>query len=353
MVSPRFQTNVNAVTSLTVYALFSSGVASDLNCLTIDSATGHISALKPVKGPAKDYFAKLYGEQTREYPFDSSRGKFFFLDIVQQTASASSPITLYGIDPSTGESTSVVVSGATGNVVSYVYHPESAAMIFSTGFRESSKFSFYTLDLDTAKATLISTQPRGASEGSSPSYYSPYMSEVTSSGQTVLRLGYQQVVVAQGPGMGITPLDGNGTAVWKTVPSVAGEEFFYSLTRIPGEDGFVSLAPSTSANHTLAVVSWDTSGTQPKVILDVPDAHPPSSQGTGILGYVTDTVSAGFYVGLVVKKGALPVGLGDRWEVLSVDLSAASGSSEVLSGHGFDVLGAETVSVSGIGLKKA
>ena len=33
-----------------------------------------------------------------------------------------------------------------------------------------------------------------------------------------------QVVVAQGPGMGITPLDGNGTAVWKTVPSVAGEE---------------------------------------------------------------------------------------------------------------------------------
>ena len=60
MVSPPFRTNGNAATSLTVYALFSSGVASDLNCLTIDSATGHISALKPVKGPAKDYFAKVY-----------------------------------------------------------------------------------------------------------------------------------------------------------------------------------------------------------------------------------------------------------------------------------------------------
>ena len=129
-------------------------------------------------------------------------------------------------------------------------------------------------------------------------------------------------------------------------------QFFYSLSRVPGADKFISLAPSASANHTLAVVSWDATD-QPKVILDVPDAHPPSSPSTGILGYVTDTVSAGFYAGLVVKKGALPVGLGDRWEVLTVDLSASSGGSAVLSGHGFDVLGAETVSVSGIGVKKA
>lgn len=129
-------------------------------------------------------------------------------------------------------------------------------------------------------------------------------------------------------------------------------QFFYSLTRVPGADKFVSLAPSASANHTLAVVSWDITSEEAKVILDVPDAHPPSSPRTGILGYVTDTVSDGFYVGLVVKRGSLPVGLGDRWEVLSVDLSAVSGGSAVLSGHGFDVLGAETVSVSGIGVKK-
>ena len=35
-----------------------------------------------------------------------------------------------------------------------------------------------------------------------------------------------QVVVAEGPGLGITPLGGNGTAVWHTVPSVTGEEVF-------------------------------------------------------------------------------------------------------------------------------
>ena len=115
----------------------------------------------------------------------------------------------------------------------------------------------------------------------------------------------------------------------------------------------MSLAPSTSAKHTLAVISWDTTGDKPKVVLDIPDAHPPGTSLTGILGYVTDTVSAGFYAALVVKLGSLPVGLGDRWEVLSVDLASSTGGSAVLSGHGFDLLGAETVSVSGIGIQKA
>ena len=77
--------------------------------------------------------------------------------------------------------------------MSYVYHAESAALIFATGFREDTKFSFYSLDLKTAKAVFISTQPRGVSEGSSAAYYSPYMTAVTSSGTTALRLGYKQV----------------------------------------------------------------------------------------------------------------------------------------------------------------
>lgn len=77
--------------------------------------------------------------------------------------------------------------------MSYVYHAESAALIFATGFREDSQFSFYSLDLDTAKATFISTEQRGTSESSSPAYYSPYMTAVALSGKAVLRLGYKQV----------------------------------------------------------------------------------------------------------------------------------------------------------------
>jgi hypothetical protein len=42
-----------------VYALFTTGAASDLNCLTIDASTGDISKLVPVKGPAATYFGKL------------------------------------------------------------------------------------------------------------------------------------------------------------------------------------------------------------------------------------------------------------------------------------------------------
>lgn len=108
----------------TAYALFTAGglnPKADLNCLTIDVASGAITDLLPVKGPAADYFAKIYGESTRIYPFDPKTGQFHFLDILQTGASKSSPITLYSIDPTTGISTTKVVRGASGNVVSFVY----------------------------------------------------------------------------------------------------------------------------------------------------------------------------------------------------------------------------------------
>ena len=58
-IPPASENSLMQTASLTVFALFSSGVASDLNCLTIDSETGRISALKPVKGPAQAYFGKV------------------------------------------------------------------------------------------------------------------------------------------------------------------------------------------------------------------------------------------------------------------------------------------------------
>lgn len=336
-----------------VFALFSSSLANDLNCLSINAETGSIESLVPVQGPAKQYFSKLYGESTREYPFDSKRGRFHFLDIDQKGATSSSPITLYSIDPSTGDSTATTITGATGFVVSFVYHAESASLIFATGFREASQFDFYTLDPDTATATAISTVHRGESESSSAAFYSPYITEVSSSGKTVLRLGYKEVVVGNSPGLGSTPLDGNATATWQSVPGPANEEFFYSLVRRPGTDKFLSLTPSTRFNHTFSVVEWDTTGDDPKVVLEVPDAHPPSTSSTGVLGYVVDTATADSYAALVVKKGPVPLGLEDKWELISLDLNSGEGNSKAITGKGFDPLGAETVTVSGIGIKTA
>lgn len=52
---------------------FTTTTAADITCLTLDSATGTISASHPVGGPAAAYFAKLYGESTRIFPFDPKR----------------------------------------------------------------------------------------------------------------------------------------------------------------------------------------------------------------------------------------------------------------------------------------
>jgi hypothetical protein len=75
------------------------------------------------------------------------------------------------------------------------------------------------------------------------------------------------------------------------------------------------------------------------------------SSQIGILGYVSDTVHKGIYTAMVIKKNpGFPPGRRDQWEVLLVDVSAGTGGSAVISGKGFDLLGAETVSVSGIGI---
>jgi hypothetical protein len=48
-----------AAAATTVYALFTSGVKSDLNCLTIDAATGDISKNIPVSGPVSHHAAAI------------------------------------------------------------------------------------------------------------------------------------------------------------------------------------------------------------------------------------------------------------------------------------------------------
>jgi len=340
-----------AAVEATAYALFTSPSVANLDCLTIDVATGNITSKVPVSGPAKDYFAKLYGEITRVYPYSPSRNKFFFLDIVQTGATPSSPITLYSIDPATGASTSAVVSGVAGFVVSFDYHPESDRVVVAVGAREDVSFSFLTVDVDTAVASLLGTVDRGASEAASPAFYAPYITVMAQNGTSAYRLGYQQVSEAVGPGLGATPLAG-GVATWEAVPSAPGLGFLYSMVRKPGTDAFVSLAPSSATNHTLSVVSWARGDASAAVLLDMANAHPPQMIGTGVLGYVADATSKSLYAALVVQpaKGSL-FGEGDQWVLAFVEYDSGATGHVVIDGQGFAKLGAETVGVSGLGIK--
>lgn len=70
--------------------------------------------------------------------------------------------------------------------------------------------------------------------------------------------------------------------------------------RQAGTDTLLSLAPSTSVNHTFAVVAWH--GTAAKVVAHINDAHPPETDATGVLGYVADYATADAWVAMVVDK---------------------------------------------------
>ena len=71
----------------------------------------------------------------------------------------------------------------------------------------------------------------------------------------MFRLGYQEVTQGKGPGLGTTSIKG-GAATWTAVQPPMDEELYYSMVRRAGKDSFLSLAPSTSPNHTFAVVEW-------------------------------------------------------------------------------------------------
>ena len=410
----------SANSTVTAYALFTgghgSGGASDLSCLTIDAATGNISNMVAVSGPAATYFAGMYGGATRVYPFSPQRRRFFALDIVQTGSSASSPITLYAIDPATGESTSTLVSGAAGNVVSFDYHPESDSVVMATGVRTDTAFSYYAVNVTTGGATPLATVARGASENGSAAYYAPYITAVDADPSRLFRLGFQVVTEQSGPGLGVTSWDVNdddddddseakakakaegkaegkagaaiptATATWEDAPSVDGEEpLFYSLVRRGGgaqsssrssstrsrsgtttttTTRFLSLAPSTASGHTLSVVSWEwrSDGAEPDapptVLLDAANAHPPKSLGVGNLGYVADAASADgtAYAALAVHvDDRKPMGAKDKWEIILVsglgnDGDVSGGVVELSGNKAFAPLGAETVTVSGLGI---
>lgn len=366
---PSLHASIGSEANVTVVALFSSPQLANLDCVSIDAQSGTVQSLQPVNGPAATYLNGLYSSETRVYPHRPTRNTFVFADIVQTGATAESPITLYTVDANTCASTALNVTGASGFVVSFAYHPESDTMMLATGAKEATEFNFYSVDLDTAVASHVALVQRGDSEASSPAYYAPYLTALDLNGTSALRLGYQEVTAGSGPGLGVTPLsaDAGPVATWEQVPTVPNQEaLFYSLTRPKGGDALVSLSPAVAAGHSLSVVAWarNASGSSrsdnsvassspaPRVLLEMSNAHPPGGTIEGVLGYVADVATADWYAALVVAEAPGMLGRHDSWALATVNLANESTGYVKLNPGStkFDPLGAETVSVSGIGI---
>jgi len=418
----------SSLVNVSAYALFHSGGvgANVLDCLTISVHDGKIQQRIALSGPAAAYLTGFYGESPRLFSFAPSRRRFYLFDtdrsghassvgLLHYPASAPE-ITLYGINPASGESTAQVVNGASGSVVSFAYHPESDTLVVAVATAPASDnddtngaVNFYQVNPSDARATLMGSSARGASEETSAAFYCGYVSALALDPATVLRFGYLQVTTGQGPGLGVTslPLHGraarppsslpslanppNATTIWGPAPEADGYGLPRSFSRFPGTDIFYGLAPSTGPATKLSVVVWSRDGIRSRgdaahmgisgaddgggaigrggvegktadnarVVLSLPNAHPPQFPiKGGTLGYVADcavaTDTGGVYVALVVAKamGGQGYGLRDRWSVVGLDLATEQGGQVTLNGDPwFEPLGAETLSLVGVGIR--
>eukprot|EP00451_Oxyrrhis_marina_P003287 CAMPEP_0204274372 /NCGR_PEP_ID=MMETSP0468-20130131/25140_1 /ASSEMBLY_ACC=CAM_ASM_000383 /TAXON_ID=2969 /ORGANISM="Oxyrrhis marina" /LENGTH=452 /DNA_ID=CAMNT_0051250571 /DNA_START=59 /DNA_END=1417 /DNA_ORIENTATION=+ len=328
------------------YALFVAGTFTQaLTALTIDVNTGVVSARKTIAGPAKQYMDKLYGGSTRLFAWEPVSSKFVFVDSDRTAKGPDFPLQLFTIDPVTGESTSVDVSGAKGYPSGIAYDEAAKALVI--GVQTSTTAEFYAVDLKTGAATSMGSVARGADE-SSKSFYAAYISHAHN-GQAV-RVGHAAVTAGQDPGVSTTTLGESASTKWAD-PALAANHGLPVTVHTHPAGGFVSLAPLSGAGK-LDVVSWDSSTGKADIVAALNNSNVPQAYQTGPLGYVGAHVQGSTFSSLSVSLGTAPYGLGDKWAVATVDLSTKKVVQSTLNPQP-SALGANAASLSGFGIPAA
>jgi len=278
------------------------------------------------------------GAQTRILPWDEKSARFLFVD----ADLSSGAMTLYSVDPSTGQSTSQSVSGCTGKPVGMAWDADLQALVVS--IQTDVEASFFAVNTESGAARPIGRVQRGADE-SGESYYAAYMSHVHSG--VAFRSGL--VYAGDYQGFGVTTLPGTsdeGSSVWLE-PTRADEHGLPdSIQRHPA-GGFLSLAAREDGK--LDMVAWSSNGTS-TVLAELENAQYPQTPGTGPLGYVADAPVVGdIYATMTVALANGTLGIGDKWTLSTLSLSGGEVSEFALTPQP-SVIGAETVSLSGFGL---
>lgn len=338
--SPRFEDPAaEAAAPSLAYAIFTEFKGS-LSAATIDASTGQLLSRRDVTGPAGDWYQLYFSESTRVLPWDAKGVRFVFADAELD----SEKLTVYTVDPATGQSTGQVVSGCTGVPVGLVWDAELGALVVST--QTDAEASFFAVDPDTGAARPLGRVQRGADEGSE-SFYAAYLSHAHAG--VAFRSGHQQVSVGGGEGLGVTKLPGTSgvtSSFWRDAAKADAHGLPVSMQRHPA-GGFVSLAPRSDGK--LDVVGWAANGTA-QVLAQLGNAQLPTSPGFGPLGYVADApVVDDVYATMTVSVAAGTLGVLDKWTLSTVSLSIRAVSEFALSPQPC-ILGAEAVSLSGFGL---
>lgn len=306
----------------TVYALYITGIAG-LESMTINASSGDILTKHKVTGVDDN----PVGESTRDFLFHAGRKVFYYLDAnftadAGERPLAGRPIYLYTVDPTTGQGSKRVVSGATDFPTGYSMQGDNILMATEAWSADGSKqtgFSFYSLDPLKAIATHLSSVDRGNDE-SDGAFYAGFHRANSPDATETFRFGYKLVTSQQQQGLCRTDVSQTaGHATWVDDVSPHHDNYM-SLDVYPNGTGFsfVSLAPTTDDRQRgLDLVKWSGDGSDMSVVAVLGNAHPPRVMKLGDLGYLATHVNGDQFVALVVSDST-PIT--DRWAVVLVDL---------------------------------
>ena len=354
------------------YALFTRSLLSGLEAYTIDVRTGAVRARHAVKGPFAKYMELYYGEGTRLLPWDARGRRFLLADVDLGGAgrgNTSSPVILYSIDPSNGSSTARLLAGCTGYPVGLAWDAPRAALLLAT--QGPFVITFYTVDIESARARALGELPRAATEAGA-SHYGAYISHAH--GGVAYRVGYKSV--SKGKNLGVSAVrmspavDAAGSAA-SQVPRLAATwhaldlgahglpATVHAATDAADEPRLVGLAPREGASPaSLDVVEWASNpagGAQATLLAALNNSHPPRVPLENLrLGYVGASREGHTFGALTMAfhPSILP-GVGDKWQLVTVDL-AAEGSAQ--AAHIVPLspqpgwTGAEGVALAGFGI---
>lgn len=335
------------------YAVFTQALRFGLVAYAFD-AGGNVQAKRQLSGPFASYYERYYGEGTRVLPWDGAAKRFYFADIlINASADGDAPITVFTIDPATGESTAAEVTGCKGGYpYGMAWDATTKALLLATQTEASA--SFCAVDPTSGEGTQMGSVLRGTSEGNSSGYYTAYVSHVQ--GGVAIRVGHRVVTTGTDLGKSSVALKAGRASLpssWESLD--LGTHGLPSTVRTHPDGGFVSLAPrTTEANGApkLDIIGWGNGSRTDgdvRVLARLANAGPPQAPYIGTLGYVADSIAGSLFGALTVAHRGGTLGLRDKWTLSTLDLATGRLMEAPLSPQP-SIEGAETVALAGFGL---
>ncbi len=179
---------VTTTTNATGFALFPATgmLASGMQLLRFDAATGVVLAKLSVSGPFAQYYNGFYGESTRVLPFDPESSQFLLAEAWDPDAGVytpNAPLVVFAINASSGVSSVVRVQGCEkalavgGYPVGMAWDTELRALV--VGLQSPTTAAFCAITPSTGTGVDMGTIGRGTSEATSDAFYAAYLSYVS------------------------------------------------------------------------------------------------------------------------------------------------------------------------------